>query len=145
MAYFNDKDNQNEIEVANWLSRCWKCEIKRFGTLNGIDWYIEKHERLIAIAELRCRPYSYAKYPNAFMDISKWSMLICSGLGLSVPALYIVRYSDQVRWIEVRNIDATKHTITGRRDRKPSGIVGNAVRPAIIIPVNQMVPVTENG
>jgi len=134
-TYQTEFDNNNEAEVADWLSKCWRCEIKSFGPFSNVDWYMKRNGRLIGIAELKCRSFSYTKYQTVFISVTKWFHLIHGHFGLGVPAVFIIRFTDQVRWIDVFHIDATRHSIKGRKDRGPNS---TSIEPAIEIPIDQM-------
>ena len=56
------------------------------------------------------------------------------GAGLKVPAYFIVQFDDKISYIDVADVDASKHEVNGRNDRGRS----SDLQPTILIPVNQM-------
>ena len=63
-----------------------------------------------------------------------WVALAMAGYMGKVPALFVVRYLDEVRWIDVASLEDVGLTIVRRRDHRAR----NDTEPVIEIPVSQM-------
>ncbi len=109
------EDEAGEIEVAKILQDAWKCKLKTFGKLSAVDWFAERDGRLIGIVELKSRTHAADKYPTVFLNVRKWLALLLSAVGLGVPAVFVVRFTDSVRYIPVAEISPAGIKIGGCR------------------------------
>jgi hypothetical protein len=130
-------DRQHEREVSELISRVWKCELRPFGPLCAVDWYAIRDGRLAAILELKSRSHDSGKYPTVFLNVRKWFALYMGSIGLNVPAFFVVRFQDGVRWISLAEIDARQHQMGGCRKIVKSH---TDIEPIIHIPVEMMKP-----
>jgi hypothetical protein len=106
-------DQDNEQEVADLVANAWKCRVGRFGMLSAVDWYAERHGRLVGVLELKSRTHDAGKFKTVFLNVRKWLALNLASTGLGCPALFVVRFTDGVRWIQLTEVDATNHRIAG--------------------------------
>jgi hypothetical protein len=131
----NDRDRANEHQVAALLEQSWRCSINSFGSLSPVDWYAERHGRLIGLLELKCRTHPKAKYPAAFLNVRKWLSLSWAAFGLCVPAILVVRFTDSTLWVPLNRIDAQKTVIGGCLRIVKSA---NDIEPIVMVPVASM-------
>lgn len=126
-AIFRNADDQRaERDVAEELQRVWKCEIGSFGVLAMIDWYAQRAGRLVAVLELKSRSHESSRYPTVFLNVRKWIALVMASVGLRVPAIYVVRFTDGTRYIPLSVVDAaavrmggTNRIVKSETDREP--------------------------
>ena len=133
------EDTQRETEVARMLERAWGCTLHPYAGLSVIDWWVEKQGRVSAFAELKCRSHDSTRHPTVFLNHRKWVALSLSQLS-RVPALFIVRFTDQIRWIRLNDIDPSKLIIGGLSRKHHSD---NDIEPVIEVPVDRMTLLNE--
>lgn len=102
----NADDEKNEQTIADLLSTAWKCNVTSFGILSPIDWFAERDGRVIGLLELKSRTHDTAKHETVFLNVRKWLALSLGAIGMNVPSIYVVRFTDAVRWIEIASVDA---------------------------------------
>lgn len=128
-------DEASEQAVAEMLERAWGCTLRSFGRLSVIDWYAERHGRLVGLAELKSRSHPAGKYPTVFLNVRKWLALMLGSTGLGVPALFVVRFEDGVRWLPVADVDASRQRVGGCRRQVKSR---SDVEPVIEVPIEAL-------
>jgi hypothetical protein len=126
-------DRATEQQVAAVLENAWRCRMIHFGLLSPLDWYSTRDDRLVGVLELKARSHASDRYPTVFLSVRKWLALITAGIGLGVPALFVVQFTDGVRWCRVADIDASQHRMGGCRPRP--GREDLDVEPLIEVPV----------
>lgn len=109
----SEKDEKNEHAIAELLSKTWRCSLHAFGMLSPIDWFAERDGRVIGILELKCRTNESTKHPTVFLNIRKWLALMLGQIGMGVPAIFVVQFTDSVRWIEISKVDSRAIKIGG--------------------------------
>jgi hypothetical protein len=63
------EDQRNEREIAATLEKTWGCRIAAFGALSPIDWYAERHGRLVGLLEMKSRHHAHDLYEGAFLNV----------------------------------------------------------------------------
>jgi hypothetical protein len=94
-------DQTHERRVAHAIERAWKCVLHDFGALCPLDWYATRAERLVGVLELKSRTHATDRYPTVFLNVRKWLALLLANTGLGVPAIFVVRFTDEIRWVNV--------------------------------------------
>lgn len=132
------RDVANAEAVRLELEDAWDCRIYPFPPMTPVDFYVERAGALEAVLELKCRKVPVDAYPTTFLTVRKWLALTMTEAALDRPALFVVRWTDALRWIDVRAIDARDVVIVGDR-----GVVehGRNLEPTIRVPVDGMVRV----
>lgn len=134
-SFASSKDSESEISVAKLVEARWNCELHHFGKLSPIDWYATRHGRVTAVIEMKTRSHSADRFLTVFLNVRKWLALSLAEAGLGVPALYIVSFADEQRYIRVNEINASQMRVGGcRRVVKAS----SDIEPVIEVPVNAM-------
>lgn len=130
-----DYDKSSEDELRKYLGDKWHCHIYPFGRLCPIDFYAIKDGRIVGLLELKTRHHQSGKYSTVFLNFRKWTALIMGKIGMGVPALFVVKFDDSVKYIEIGNVDATKIRMGGT-----NGIVKSHtdVEPVIEVDINLM-------
>ena len=133
--FTNAEDRAHELETRHLLENLWNCEIKPFGLLSPVDFFALRDGMLVGVLELKSRSHASTTYSTVFLNVRKWGSLMLYHLGLGCPALFVVRFTDEYRWINVLEIDAsqlkmagTKHLIKSHTD----------IEPVILVPVSLM-------
>ena len=130
--FATSEDRKSEEEVARIIESTWGCEVRSFGSLAIIDWYAMRDGRMVSLLELKTRSHSSTRYQTVFLNVRKYMALFWGQACLNVPALFCVRFTDEIRWIRVYDIDATKHKIGGCASRVKSV---TDIEPVIEVPV----------
>lgn len=133
--FANAADRASEEETRRLLSEAWKCEVKSFGKLSPVDFYAVRHGQMIGVMELKTRSHASSDYQTVMLNVRKWGSLMLYHFGLGCPALFIVRFTDAYRWINVTQIDASKWTIGGTRQIVKSH---TDIEPVILVPIADM-------
>ena len=131
-------DRAAENAVAVVLEHAWQCEVRHFGAMSPVDWYILRGGRMVGIVELKVRKIESIRYPTVFLSVAKWLCLTKWADGLGVPAGYVVAYTDCVRFIYLADVDAKVNRMAGRKGRGAE----HDIEPMLEIPVERMQFVT---
>lgn len=129
------EDKKNESETARLIEKQWNCTLVPFGMLAPVDWFAQRYGRLVGVLELKTRTHASDKFPTVFLNVRKWLAMTLASHGLDCPALYVVRFTDEIRWIPLTKIDAANHRIGGcsRIVKSPADI-----EPVIEVPIREM-------
>lgn len=131
--YATSTDTDNELAVQRAAGEAWGCEMVSFGPMNPVDGYITKEGRVTAVYEIKCRSNIQSQYPTVYLALRKWFDLTRSALSFDVKPLFFVGWTDQIGWIDVREIDARRLTLGGRGDVRST----NDREPLIEVPIEQ--------
>jgi hypothetical protein len=112
-VFQNAEDRAGEDTVAAVLARAWNCEVRHFGALSPVDWYAVRAERVVAIMELKSRSHDLAKYSSVFLNVRKWLALTMASVGMGVPAIFVVRFTDALTFAPLSDIDPRAVRIAG--------------------------------
>ena len=125
-VFATTEDVRNEDEVARLCENAWRCDLHRFGQLSAVDWYATRVGRMVGVLELKSRTHESDRYPTVFLNVRKWLALQLAATGLGLPALFVVRFTDGVRWIRLADVNAravriggTRHIVKSRSDVEP--------------------------
>lgn len=131
-------DAAAEDETARLVEQTWGAELHRFGPLAPIDYYAIRHGRLVGLLELKTRSHASTKFPTVFLNVRKWLALRMASMGMGVPAVFVARFEDGARWIDVEDVDASTARMGGcLRVVKAA----SDVEPVIEVPVAEMRPI----
>lgn len=131
------EDRDAEREVASQIEAAWHCELREFGALSPVDWYAVRMSRMIGVLELKARSHSVSAYATIFLNVRKWLALSLAQVGMGVPAVFVVKFSDDLRWIPLVDIDPQRLSIAGCRRLVKAK---NDIEPIIEVPVNRLRP-----
>ena len=129
------EDERNEHDIADLINKQWRCDVRSLGKLAPIDWVFVRDGRLVGVGELKSRTHKRNKYPTVFLNLRKWLALSLATSGLGVPAVFVVKFTDQICWINIKYVDASKIKIGGCRSMVKSR---NDVEPVIEVPCDTM-------
>lgn len=134
-TYATDADRTSERDVARALEQAWACELRPFGSLAPVDWYALRHGRIVGIAELKSRSHAAGTHETVWLNVRKWLALHLASVGMGVRGVFVVRFADDTRWIDVSDIDARRVRVAGCRRIVKSA---SDVEPVIEVPVESM-------
>jgi hypothetical protein len=106
-GFTTPEDTANENALKARIEKAWDCELHHFGKLCAIDFYALRHNRMVALIEMKSRDYAIDRYPTAMLNVRKWLALTLGQQGLGVPAYFIAGYHDAARWISIGNVDTS--------------------------------------
>lgn len=130
---------QEEDELAALLEAAWGCNLHRFPHFSPVDWYGERFNALCAVLEAKVRTAASDTYPTVYFALRKQTSLQLVGGGFGVPALFVVRFTDGIRWINANDAGGYPVRIAGRRDRgRPHDL-----EPLIEVPIDAMTKLKE--
>jgi len=134
-SFCTDEDQKNEGEVAKILERKWKIKLHRYCLFSPVDWWAERRGNLIGIVELKTRSHAAGKYSTVFLNVRKWLALKLASIGLGVESLFVVKFTDSLLWIKIKDIDASRHIIGGCKKIVKAK---TDIEPVIEVPINTM-------
>jgi len=130
-----DLDKQNEDEAAAAIEAAWRCELHKFGRLCPIDYYALRDGRMVGLLEVKSRTHPRGRYPTVFLNVRKWLVLRMGELGMAVPAIFVVKFTDGLYSIPIADVDARRLSMGGTQERVKSDI---DIEPVIEIPIPEL-------
>jgi len=114
------KDLNKQAIIGEAMEKKWNCECRAFAHFSPIDFYCIKDRNLWCVVEIKGANYTYEEWDNALLNLRKWLALQLARAGLGCPALFVVGYNDQARWIDLSDVDGTRIRAYGgkREDRR---------------------------
>jgi hypothetical protein len=112
-VFQTEADRAAERIVADSIEAAWRCRLSWFGCLAAIDWYAERDGRVVGVLELKSRSHESSQFPTVFLNVRKWLSLQLAAIGLCCPAIFVVKFTDGIRWIPVRDIEAGQARVMG--------------------------------
>lgn len=135
----SSEDEANEHSVSSMITDSWGCECRSLGKLAPIDWVFMRSGRLVGVGELKSRSHKKSAYPTVFLNLRKWLALSLAQVGLGVPAVFVVKFTDAACWVPLNDIDAAKITLGGCRKTVKSR---NDIEPVIEVPCDRLKPIS---
>ena len=134
------QDTERENQVLARLQEAWNCNIVRTGYLDAWDGFAVRNGRSVAVLELKNRNISINDYPTILVSLHKWWRLVNLAREMHIAPLFVVNYKDALAWVDLREVDASRHEVRGRTDRTnaPSDI-----EPCLLVPVEDLKIVSE--
>ena len=133
--FAQDYDRDEEDSIRRHIEDVWNCSVHPFGPLCPIDFYALEHGRLVGVIETKRRSHASTQFETVFLNVRKWLALRLAGVGLGVPAVYAIRFTDCMRYITMDEVDASKVRMGGAATRLQSH---TDIEPVIEIPVSDM-------
>lgn len=142
-VFKSEEDERNEQKAAAILSAFFskrgggECQFRSFGKLSPVDWWVERSDRIVGFAELKCRSHASTTHPTVFLNVRKWLAMKMAAAGFGVPAVFVVRFTDGLFYIPIDEVDVTRHKWRGcskERDMRSK----NDREPLIEVPVSDM-------
>jgi hypothetical protein len=127
-------------EVAKILARVWKCRVEEFPALCKVDWWAARDFRMAALLELKCRKANHDKYDTVYLALAKWFALKDGAASLSTCSMFVVRFTDGIWFIPIKDVDTSDVIIAGRNDRGRE-----EYEPVILVKIASMTKLDEEG
>jgi hypothetical protein len=89
---------------------------------------------MVGVLELKSRTHASDRYPTVFLNVRKWLALNLAAVGLGVPALFVVRFTDDVRWVRIGAVAGAVRIAGCRSIVKAT----SDIEPVIQVPVPDM-------
>jgi hypothetical protein len=115
------KHQKREEIVANKIAAAWNCEWGQMGPYSPFDVYLRRGKNMTAIVEIRTRrDRELNSFSTALLDMDKWFSLMLAEIGLHLPALYVVAFTDGIYYVRIGHLPVRdfKMTWRGRDDQK---------------------------
>ena len=109
--------------------------------LAPLDFFATRHGRFVSVIEVKCRSHASDTYPTVFLNVRKWLALGLAQVGLGVRALFVVEFTDQIKFIRWDAVGADKVRIGGCSTRVTSHA---DIEPVIEVEVEQMLPLADS-
>lgn len=129
------EDEEHESAVAAKVETAWSCRLHSFGKLCPIDWWAERDGRMVGLLELKSRTHSSDTYPTVFLNVRKWLALTLAEVGLGVPAIFAVEFTDRLCYIPLSEVDGTQIAIGGTKHLVKSR---SDIEPVVLVPIASM-------
>ena len=137
LIFSEPQDRANEREVADIIEAAFQCKMHPFGLLSAIDWWAERHGRMVGLLELKSRTHDSQKYGTVYLNVRKWLALSLGSIGLGVPSTFVVRFTDTVKFIHLKDIEASTVSIAGMGQKRVVSFESD-VEPIIEVPIASM-------
>lgn len=141
-VFSTPQDHASEDRVASIIEGAFRCTLHRFPTFHSVDWYAARDGQMVALLELKTRTHASTDFRTVWLNVRKWMALYEHGTAFGVPSLFVVQFTDQLRYIDLRKIDATRHRIGGCRKVVKSH---TDIEPVIEVEVASMKFVSQGG
>ena len=142
--YAVEGDKKNERSAQQLIEECWGCKLHRWPDLHPIDWYAEADGRMVAMLEMKGRTHTSTHFPTVFLNFRKWSVMMAQCSMAKLPAIFVVRFTDEIRWVPLPRINPNATNgyirIAGCSERVKSD---TDIEPIIEVPVRDMLPLTK--
>lgn len=135
MIRATDEDRVREDDVCQRLEQAWRCVITRTGYLDAFDFFGQRDGRTVCIGEIKNRNVTVDTYPTLYLSAHKWLMLVTAAAGMNVKAMFVASFQDELRYVDLGQVDARNHTVAGRFDRPDAP---NDKELMILVPIEQM-------
>jgi hypothetical protein len=109
----------HEQAVADRLARAWRARVYSMGAYAPIDWYFERSNRVVAVAELKIRSHPWGQYPSVYLSHDKWCHLMHAHEHSRLAALFVVQAADYLMYARIEDVPAHPVVMRGRVPPRP--------------------------
>lgn len=134
-AMETEQDLSHENELRDLVEGAWGCKLIKQQKFDPMDFLAVKGNKTVAWVEMRNRNNSASRYADIFMGLIKFQKLSLAARALYIPAIFVVRFTDAVKWIDLTRI-MPKTSYADRGDMKHKRATDN--EPCVLIPVSEM-------
>ena len=132
--YESPADIELETEVAKFLAGKWSSDAVKLPRFYKCDWALRRGRKVGAFLEIKCRKNASGKYPTIILSADKWTYLRQVDEALGVPALFVAKFTDGIRFIRPAKANGMVVEMGGRQDRGD----WQDVEPVVHIPIGEM-------
>lgn len=134
LSYATEEDRAHEQEVRTLIEQRWRCEVHSFGPWSPVDWWLSRDGAVVALAEVKSRSHASSTFDSVFLNLRKWLSLTLYAITFERPAFFIVRFTDCVRYIDLRSVGV--RLCVGGCSKRVKG--ASDIEPVIEVPVADM-------
>jgi hypothetical protein len=138
MSFQTDADREAEQAVADALASAWRCELHEFGRFSPIDRFAVRDGKILAVVEIKCYSIASDRFPTVKFSVRKWLALNLTSAGLGCQAIFVVRFTDGIKWAAVDLIPTRDVAMRGHHRPRAA----HDLEPLIQFPVTTMRPLT---
>lgn len=113
--YETDADLQHERDIADELSRVWRCDMRKLSPSYRLDFGATRGDDVLAWVEIKDRNCRSTDYSEAVLNLDKW----LAGENLSdktgLPWLLVQRYKDGIYFADNATMAVYKRIAYGGR------------------------------
>jgi hypothetical protein len=123
--------------VADRLAAKWRCEWGQMGPYSPFDVYMLRERKVHALVEIRTRrDIAHDSHPYVLIDLDKWFHLMQCEIGLQLPGLYAVAFTDGIYYVRIGALPVNDYRLLycGRKDRPEAA---NDMSPVVQVPNGQ--------
>ena len=118
--YETQEDLSSEAEVADYLSKIWKCEMSKLPIRYHLDFVAQRGKNAVAFCEVKVRNYSMeqiGKMGGYMLSLGKWSSAkqMCEASGL--PFILVIKATDGIWFSLIDSFRPDSVIVNGRTDR----------------------------
>lgn len=118
--YETQEDLSSEAEVADYLSKIWKCEMSKLPIRYHLDFVAQRGRNAVAFCEVKVRNYSMeqiGKMGGYMLSLGKWSSAkqMCEASGL--PFILVIKATDGIWFSLIDSFKPDSVIVNGRTDR----------------------------
>lgn len=135
--YESQQDIELEAGVAKHLASKWSSDAVKLPKFYKCDWALKRGKKVGALLEIKCRKNASDKYPTIILSADKWTYLRQMDESLGVPAFFVAKFTDGIRFIRPAKAQGFTVEMGGRHDRGD----WQDVEPVVHIPVSSMTEV----
>ena len=133
----------NERRVKAFLEGLWGVELRERGHYDPIDWDIVAEGKFAGVIELKNYNRTARQEPTVILNVRKYIALRDSNRNSidDLPALYMVNFLDEIRYIDIRNVNPTEPVMGGQK----GGSRSTDWEPVYRVPVSSMTLLAKKG
>lgn len=127
--------------VKSFLEDTWDVEVFERDHYDPIDWEIYQHGELIGAVELKNYNRNAFDTPTVILNIRKFIALRDWNRDNELPALYMVNFWDEIRYIDIRRVNTSEPVMGGQK----GGPRSTDWEPVYMVPVADMKLLAKKG
>ena len=139
--YATQETLDNEQRVKAFLEEVWGVELLERGQFDPIDWDVYKDGDQIAAIELKNYKRTALQDDTVILNVRKYVALRDFNRNSDLPALYLVNFLDEIRYIDIRAVNPTFPEMGGQRN----GSRSTDWEPVYKVPVSSMTLLAKKG
>lgn len=135
-VFATSEDHEGAEQVRAAIESAWGVQLHPYeASFSSLDYYATRRGAIVGNVEIKCRSHESTKHASVFLNLRKWFALYLAWVHTGTPSIYVIRFVDSIKWIDVREVDARRIRVGGC-----ARIVKSPVdkEPVILIPVNSM-------
>jgi hypothetical protein len=115
--FCTSEDLVNQRVVALHLATLWNCRLRSMEETAPIDFVADRDGIPVGLVEVKCRKNASTKYPTVFLSYLKYKQMRTESILRKLPAIYLISYTDGIRYVKIDDVDTSRTVIAGRQSR----------------------------